>query len=200
AYTYAVELSADEAVAAGAAALQFTQAVILYVESFLRFPVGESVPVGYYDRDRSLWVPASNGRIIKIVSRTAGLADLDSDGDGLADSAAVLAALGISDAERQRLASLYQNGQSLWRLPITHFSAWDANWGWGPPADAEDPNQPDPTDDGEVDDPSCQSSSIIECQNQTLGGVVSSVGTPFNLHYRSDRVPGRTAANTLQIP
>src|SRR5262249_53537415 len=30
--------------------------------------------------------------------------------------------------------------------------------------------------------------------------VVSIVGTPFNLHYRSDRVPGRTAANTLQIP
>src|SRR5262249_22902999 len=70
AYTYAVELSADEAVAAGAAGLQFTQAVILYVENFLHFPVGESVPVGYYDRDRSLWVPAPNGRIIKIVSRT----------------------------------------------------------------------------------------------------------------------------------
>src|SRR5215468_1044728 len=94
AYTYAVELSADEAVAVGATIVHFTQPVILYVENFLHFPVGESVPVGAYDREQGIWIPSPNGRIIRIVSITAGLADLDIDGDGMADNA--LAALGIS--------------------------------------------------------------------------------------------------------
>ena len=44
------------------------------------------------------------------------------------------------------------------------------------------------------------SSSIIECQNQILGEVVDVTGTPFTLNYRSDRVPGRIASNTLEIP
>jgi len=200
AYTYAVELSADEAAAAGAMAVQFTQPVVLYVENFLQFPVGESVPVGSYDRVQGLWVPSQNGRIIKIISSTAGLADLDTNGDGVADAAAILATLGISNAERQRLASLYQTGQSLWRISLTHFSAWDAHWGWGPPPDAEPPDQPDPApEDTPPDDPDQQCGSIIGCQNQTLGEMVSIVGTPFTLHYQSDRVPGRTAANTLQM-
>jgi RHS repeat-associated protein len=42
--------------------------------------------------------------------------------------------------------------------------------------------------------------SIVECQNQTLGQTVGLVGTPFALHYRSDRVPGRQSAFVLEIP
>ena len=49
-YTYAVELSVDEAVAAGAHSVQFTQPVMVYVDNFLGFPVGGAVPAGYYDR------------------------------------------------------------------------------------------------------------------------------------------------------
>src|SRR6266566_917021 len=40
----------------------------------------------------------------------------------------------------------------------------------------------------------------IEIQNQVLGQAVRIAGTPFSLHYRSDRVPGRRAAYTLKIP
>src|SRR5437667_2182961 len=40
----------------------------------------------------------------------------------------------------------------------------------------------------------------IEIQNQVLGQAVRIIGTPFSLHYRSDRVPGRLAAYTLKIP
>src|SRR5262249_26960439 len=39
-YTYAVELSADEATAAGAVQVRFDRPVELYVENFLNFPVG----------------------------------------------------------------------------------------------------------------------------------------------------------------
>lgn len=42
--------------------------------------------------------------------------------------------------------------------------------------------------------------SFIEIQNQILGAIVELNGTPFSLHYSSDRVPGRQAAYTRTIP
>ncbi len=199
AYTYAVELSADEAVAAGAS-VQFNQPVIFYVENFLNFPVGGIVPVGYYDRSQGVWVPSRNGRIIKILSIAGGLANLDTNGDGAPDDSAALASLGITDAERQRLAALYQPGQSLWRVSITHFTPWDCNWPFRLPPGTSPPGQPLPTQKSRsVDDPTVQCGSIIACQNQTLGEAVAITGTPFSLHYQSDRAPGRTADRTLEI-
>ena len=44
AYTYAVELSADEAIAAGARDVTFDRPVSVYVENFLNLPVGVHVP------------------------------------------------------------------------------------------------------------------------------------------------------------
>src|SRR5207237_1192046 len=141
AYTYAANFSVDEALAAGATAVQFNQPVIGYLENFINFPVGTAVPLGLYDPGKSAWVPSDNGIVLKILSITNGMADIDANGDNIADSATQLAALGITDAERQRLASLYAAGQTLWRMPLTHFSAWDANWGIFPPNNAVPPNQ-----------------------------------------------------------
>ncbi|WP_438031829.1 hypothetical protein [Sorangium sp. So ce204] len=45
-----------------------------------------------------------------------------------------------------------------------------------------------------------ESGSVVECENQILGESVPLAGTPFELHYRSDRVPGRKAAYALTIP
>ena len=42
--------------------------------------------------------------------------------------------------------------------------------------------------------------SVIEVQNQTLGETVGVVGTPYSLHYQSDRVPGRKGAYDVDIP
>jgi hypothetical protein len=39
---------------------------------------------------------------------------------------------------------------------------------------------------------------VIECQNQILGEVLPITGAPYSLNYRSDRVPGRVAANTAK--
>ncbi|GAB6042043.1 hypothetical protein [Endothiovibrio diazotrophicus] len=106
-YTYAVELSADEALAAGAKRVDFDRPLPFYVDNFLDFPVGEAVPLGWYDYDRAAWIAADNGRVIQTLAITDGLAGIDGDGDGLADDAAQLAELGIDDAERARLAQLY---------------------------------------------------------------------------------------------
>ena len=198
-YTYAVEFTVDQAMAAGATEVRFDQPLIHYVENFLDFPVGGIVPVGFYDRQQGQWVPSENGRIIQILSISGGLADLDIDGDGLADDAGALAALGITDDEREQLASLYSPGQSLWRVPITHFSPWDCNWPFSPGPNDRPPNQPRPRDPGRRNDPCQQAGSIIECQNQTLGERIGVVGTPFTLNYRSDRLPGRTDVSTQGI-
>jgi hypothetical protein len=36
--------------------------------------------------------------------------------------------LGISIAERTRLATLYPAGVELWRFTVRHFTLWDCNW------------------------------------------------------------------------
>ncbi|MFO1352645.1 MAG: hypothetical protein U1F68_19025 [Gammaproteobacteria bacterium] len=191
-YTYAAEFSADEA--ANARELRFSQPVPVYVDNFLNFPIGIEVPLGSYDRQKSAWIASDNGRVVKIISISGGLANLDTDGNGTADNT------GIASAERQQLASLYSAGKSLWRMPIPHFSPWDANWPFGPPPDAEPPAEPPPQNGNPPDDCDCEDGSIVQVQGQILGERVAVVGTPFSLYYQSDRVDGRKAARSLTIP
>ncbi len=197
-YTYCVELTVDEAQAAGATTVLFSTPLPFYLENFLGFPVGTTVPVGSYDRARGLWIPEDSGKVVKVLSVTGGAADLDLDGDGTADGPAALAALAITDAERQRVAALYAPGQSLWRVRMPHFS--DINWPTGPPDDAVPPDE-DPNGDQPMDACCRQAgNSVIEVQNQILGEAVSVIGTPFGLHYQSERVPGRKLAYSIDIP
>ena len=72
AYTYCVELAVD-----GVKRVRFEKPVITWVDNFLGFDVGEVVPVGYYDRDRGVWVPSDNGVVVKL---------LDTDADGIVDA------------------------------------------------------------------------------------------------------------------
>ncbi len=202
AYTWAAEFSADEAIAAGAASVQFDRPVNIYVDNFLGFPVGENVPMGYYDRARAAWVASDNGRVIEMVGTTMVngrvLATLDTDGDRAADHDAALQSLGITADEQATLAATYAVGKSLWRVPVTHFSTWDCNWAVGPPEDARFPG-------GDIDGPrrtadGCeQSGSIINCENQSLGERIPIAGTPFELAYESSRALG-AATRSLEIP
>ncbi len=200
-YTYAAELSVDEAIAAGAKEVRFSQPVAFYVDNFIGFPVGEIVPAGWYDRDKAAWIPSDNGRVIQILSITNGLADIDVDGTGLPADATVLAGLGITDAERTELAGLYNAGDSLWRTPITHFTPWDCNWPYGPPPDAVPPpaDDPKPEDDDNPDDPTECPGCIIEAENQVLGESIPIAGTPYTLNYRSSRVPGYVKGRSAEI-
>jgi hypothetical protein len=209
AYTYAVVFTADEAKAAGAKDVRFAQPLPFYVENFLGFPVGIEVPLGAYDPGKGVWVASDSGRVVNILSISGALADLDTDGDGVVDNGT---ALGVTDAERQQLASLYSVGQSLWRVLIPHFDqTWDANLGFSPPPDAQpsdgggggggNDDKKDHCGTDDCDD-SCRKpgSSDIACQNQLLSEALEVVGMPFKLHYASDRVPGYKAGRTLDIP
>ena len=195
-YTYCVELSADEVIAAGAIGVIFSQPVITYVENFLNFPVGLNVPVGLYDRVKAAWVPSPNGRVVKILGVTGGLADVDTDGDNVADNG-----LGMTSGERASLASIFSAGQTLWRMPVSHFTPGDGNLALATPNPPNSPGQhgAGPVGNNLLQDGSCAVGSIIECENQILGEAVPIVGTPFTLNYRSDRVPGRVAKSTIRL-
>ena len=197
-YTYCVELSADEAIAAGGASISFDKPAALYVENFLNFPAGSPVPTGYYDRACGKWVAMPDGAVVTIVAILDGRAYLDIDGDGMADDSDTL--IGTSIAEREQLATLYTVGQQLWRVAIPHFTAWDNNWPFGPPDDATEPPATDPPT---AESPSkCNvtaKGSIIECEAQGLGESLPIAGTPFTLNYNSTRVLGRTASRAMHI-
>ncbi len=193
-YTYAVELSVDEAIETGAKNIQFDHPLYFYLQNFLDFPIGEIAPAGYYDKEQGRWIASDNGQVIKILNITNDLAEIDTDGDAIVDNG-----LGITEAERRQLAELYEVNQMLWRIPMDHFTAWDINWGAGPPEDATSPDDSSPDDDNPVDNPFIQCGSIIECQNQILGEAINITGTPLTLHYQSERVLGRVAARTLNF-
>jgi RHS repeat-associated protein len=193
AYTYAVDFSADEAVAAGAKSVTFNQPLLQYVDNFLNFPVGIPVPTGVYDPQKAAWVPVPDGRVIKILTITGGLADIDSDGDGIADNV-----LGMSDEERQNLAKLYAPGKTLWRTPLPHFSYVDNNWGFIP-GDISVPNESGPVNDDPQQCPATGAGCVLEFENQVLGERVPIVGTPFTLNYRSDRELGHLRERTIQL-
>ena len=99
-YTYAIELSVDEAEAMGASSVKFDRPVGFYLENFLTFDVGTPVPLGYYDRERAAWVPSESGVVLAIVDELDGLATIDLDGDELAETDDALAEAGITVEER----------------------------------------------------------------------------------------------------
>jgi len=200
AYTYAVELNVDEATAAGATRVDFNQPIAFYVENMRRFPTGEIVPVGWYDRTRAIWIPSDNGRVIEILGVTSDLADLDVDGGGNPASATILAELGITEAERAQLAALYRPGVSLFRAPLTHFTPFDCNFPWGPPPGAINPPLPPkdvlPPDNEQNYCAGC----VIQPQSQSLGEQIPVVGTPHLINYQSKRMPGYIQKSSMQIP
>ena len=191
-YTYAVDLAVDEAWTAGATNVRFNQAVPVYVENFLDFKVGAPVPAGYFDEARSAWIASDDGRIIEILSVNAqGQLEIDIDGSGLPASTAALTGLGITAEERAQLAKIYSVGQTLWRVPVKHFTPWDFNQPWGLPPNASSPNLAAlrNSDKESLDDPQLQChASTIECQNQVLREQEAVSGTSYTLNYSSSRV------------
>lgn len=200
-YTYAVEISADEApTKLNGRDVLLSQPVPLYVDNFLNFPVGGKVPSAYYDSDHGSWIPVPDGRVIRILDTTGGIAEVDTDGDLVADDPATLAALGVTSEERQQLASLYEPGDTLWRVQVTHLSTYDCNW----PSPCSftgqcpTPAVPTPTPEPHEPCPNTVPGSIVDCENQTLGETIPIVGTSFALNYSS-----KIAANfpiPLDIP
>ena len=207
AYTYAVELSLDEAVARNASQVTFDQPVYFYLENFLGFEVGggaagtvNPVPIGWYDRVRGVWVPSQDGAVIRLLGVDSdGRVRVDADGDSFDDSPELLAALGFTEEELGRLAALYPEPTTVWRAPIPHFTPWDCNW----PFDLAD-DATYPPDEGAETPPmdGCGGTlkgTIIGCDNRTVAEEMPIAGTGVNLRYQSDRVPASVDHRRIRV-
>lgn len=190
-YTYAFQITADEAIAAGATSIELNKPTPVYVQNFLQFPAGTIVPVGALDVTKGAWVAQDNGKVIKVLNIDGGVAAVDANGDGVADSDSALTAMGLDLAERQTLAATYQPGVSLWRILPTKYWPTDPNWpGF---AIGTDPQ-------GDVS-AGCASklADPIRCDIQVARQSVGITGTPLALVYGSDRSAGGNPDRTITV-
>jgi len=203
AYTYCVELAVD-----GAERVRFEEPVITWINNFLGFDVGMVVPVGYYDRDRGVWVPSDNGVVVSLLDTDSdGIVDaLDADGDDQPDDLNSNGSFsdevtGLGDNEK------YAPDATFWRVAITHFSPWDCNWPYGPPDGATGPNPPglpshDTPGTGGTggNNGSC---SVVSSYISHLGRIyhedIPIPGTDMALHYSSNRVEGYQYKITVPV-
>lgn len=190
AYTYCAEFSVD-----GVQRVKFAKPVVGWVDNFLGFDVGEIVPVGYYDRDKGVWVPSDNGRVVRLLDTDGnGSVDaLDADGDSFPDD------LNGNDSFLDEVKGLedltrYQPGKTFWRFSVTHFTPWDCNWPYVPSPDAIPPN---PLGESVVDQQLNKQSDNISCVNSYVEDRsrifhedIPIPGTNLTLHYASNRVEG----------
>ena len=190
AYTYCVELGVDSV-----ERVHFEKPVMTWVDNFLGFPVGGAVPVGYYDRDRGVWVPSDNGVVVRLLDTSGdGIIDaLDATGDNQpddlnGDGSFSDEVLGLNDPQR------YRPGLTFWRVGVTHFTPYDCNWPFGPPPDAVTPNaegMPD-ADQQMTEEEDCTRStnSFVEERSRIFHEDIPIPGTDTMLHYTSSRVKG----------
>lgn len=183
-YTYASEYSVDEAVALNATNVSFSQPVIQYLENFIGFPTGVSVPTGSYNRITAEWEAEPSGKVVKILSITDGIANLDVTGSGLPATDAQYAALGINTAERQKLAEFYAVNQTLWRVPLDHFTPWDCNY---PPANRPPPDVAPPFVDRKPKK-ECEEEDgcVTEIPSQTVTETIPITSTSYQISYQTE--------------
>ncbi len=183
AFTYCAELSVD-----GAKSVRFDKPVVVYMNNFLGFNVGEIVPVGYYDRDRAIWIPSNNGVVVKL---------LDTNGNGMVDAYTdgvnQYPAPGLTDPTQ------YPPNATFWRVEISHFSSWDCNWPIGFPQDAIEPNpEGNPVVDNQCpgDDNNCIG-SYVENRSRIFHEDIPIPGMDMTLHYAGNRTKGYKSVITI---
>lgn len=201
-YTYAVELTADEAIAVGAKHIRFSKPVPFYVDNFLDVPVGRGVPLGVLNPDTKLWEAERDGVVLKILSKDSGVAVIDVKGQGQPATQAELDALGVSAEELTKLAQMYDSGKSLWRVSLNHFSSLDLNFMGGKYNTILPASPPTANDNKLVDKKSkcLVCGSIIDVLSRSISEVIPLPGTAIDLMYHSVNTEERTLENVLTIP
>lgn len=167
--------------------VQFDGHVIMVVDNFLDFPLGEIVPIGYFDRNAAEWVASENGVVVQLVdSNNDGAADgLDYTGDGQPDD---LTQDGTTTDEVIGLGS-YQPGDMLWWGRFDHMTPVDYNW-------ATDDALATPWYEwaGSVEDPFNEeimcTGSYAKPYQQSFHEDIPITGTNLTLHYSSQRTEG----------
>lgn len=194
---YGLKFGVKEADELGAERVDFDRPVSLYVEDLANSAVGKPLVVQYYDPTSAQWETSPRGQVIQILDDADGVAVIDSDGDGAPDPSTLLDQFGITDEDRIELARRYGAGQKLWHAEISHFSGWEIQAKGTAPTGAIAPvrrgllTKP-------FDSPSYSNGVVVEYQASSFGEPIS--GTPFTLHYQSNRTLSYGAGRTLEVP
>lgn len=182
AYTYALEITTDEAIAMGAEKVVFSKPVPFYVDNFLSLPSGLAMPLGYLNPKTGYWEAYPDGVVIDILSHESGRAVLKIGTDQAA-TPSELAVHGIDNLELEKLATLYQPGKSIWRVRLNHFSIYDLNGNGNSPR-TNDPS--DPNNNKVVKPVNCKG-----CEIDVISGNVTEKidlpGTERSIHFSSRR-------------
>lgn len=195
-YTYAVDLSFDEAGAAGATGVTFSQPVPVYLNNFLGVPAGYAVPNFYLDQAQGQWIPSGSGDVIGVLGiDSQGNAILNVDGGGKAATAAELTQLGITTTELGQIAHQFAVGASFWRFTVSHFTTYDFNFLHPSSQTTNNPS----TKPQQPPCPDHNKGCDISAEYQSLGENVPVTGTPYVLHYDSDRQPGDKSADVVHV-
>jgi RHS repeat-associated protein len=189
-FTYCAEVKVDNV-----ERVKFRDAVTMLVDNFLGFPVGMPVPVGYYDRDRGVWVPSDNGVVVRLLDyyNSEGIADaIDIDEDGEPEERLP----GLDDKSR------FIPGSTYWFIKLNHLTPIDPNFPIAAPADAVDPNSSgipyaDQQMDSNVRDCLSHTSSFVEERSRIFHEDIPIPGTSLSLHYSSNRTSGYRTVITV---
>ncbi|MEH8016483.1 DUF1566 domain-containing protein [Rheinheimera muenzenbergensis] len=164
--------------------------VVLYLDNFLGFPVGEIVPVGYFDRTISKWIASPNGVVVRLLDTNGdGTVDgVDYNDDGIADD---INNNGSTADEAVGLAT-YAAGDTLWRAAFNHMTPVDLNWA---AAGAEAPEAIELLDgdtgaEDEKNEEELCTGSFAKPYQQSFHEDIAIAGTDLRLHYSSQRTSG----------
>ncbi len=194
AFTYCVELSADEA-----DDVYFDRPVTLWVEDFIGFGPGVTVPTGYYDRDAGAWKSIDDGVVVEL---------LDTDGDGVVDGCDVNSD-GIADDfdddgelsdEVQGLSGpRFVPGAVFWRVDIDHFTPYDCNWPWWVPDFVGDLYSASTAQSDAEEDCRLAGHSTVDIAAGVTHEDLPVAGTGATLHYSSSRTGGYVTSLDVSV-
>jgi len=208
-YTFAVDLFDTAQMSDPTADVKFTGAAlpILYVDNFIGFPVGATVPAGSYDKTKAAWKPEASGQVVRIASVNSSNQSVTLDyGTGTAPADMTAEELNaIYLLTTATYSSRFKVNDTLWRVKIAHFSPWDCNWPYGPqecseggPCADDDPGAAN-SHDATEDKPNCKPGSTILCESRVLGENIPVAGTGWDLVYTSERVPAYKAPLEVEV-
>ena len=165
----------------------FDNNVVMFIDNFLGFDVGEIVPIGYFDHLDNQWAASSNGVVVQLLDAdNDGIVDgLDYTGDSVPDD------LNGSGSTQDDVLGLegYKAGDTLWWGSFNHFTTYDYNWG---SSEDEAPTELDTDleqEDEKNEETEC-TGSYVKPYQQTFHEDISIAGTNLTLHYSSQRTEG----------
>ncbi|HEY5956644.1 MAG TPA: hypothetical protein VIV60_08830, partial [Polyangiaceae bacterium] len=205
--SYGLEFVVKEAAALGVEHVEFSKPVSFYVENLAELPIGKRLVVQQYDRRSGQWEPGLRGQVIELLAvgngggtdsgGGSGDVEIDVDGDGVADNDAKLATAGITESDRSELGRRFTAGQRLWHAELDHFSGLNVQAEGSLPSGALPPLRRGIVTKT-LDKPTYRNGMVVEYQASTYAEPLS--GTPFTLHYQSNRTLSYGAGRAIEVP